>query len=260
TSRAEGTSRYYRGSTTLDESARGLWDIVRLEVGRDGMTREDALRVESVLRSRRDTSREFFSSAATRWDTLRRELYGERIDHAAFLALLDPTWIVGDLGCGTGVLSAALAQHVERVIAIDASESMLAAATARLRDVPNVELRTGDLETLPIETDVLDAAFLSLVLHYVAEPGRALADGLRALKPGGQLAVVDMLPHAREEYREQMGHVWQGFSLDQFSGWMRAAGFDRVRVHPIAVDERAKGPALFMARGRKPIDAEHFST
>ncbi len=259
-SRAEGTSRYYRRSPTLDESAQGLWDIVRQEVGRDDVTREDALRVEAVLRGRRDTSREFFSSSATRWDALRRELYGDRIDHAALLALLDPTWTVGDLGCGTGALSAALAPHVQRVIAIDASESMLAAATARLREAVNVELRTGDLEALPVDTDLLDVAFLSLVLHYVAEPVRALTDALRVLRPGGRLAVVDMLPHAREEYREQMGHVWQGFSPDQFSGWMRNAGFDRVRVHPIAVDERAKGPALFMASGRKPADAPLYST
>jgi ArsR family transcriptional regulator len=260
TSRAEGTSRYYRRSTALDESAQGLWNIIRQEVGRDGITREDGLRVESVLRARRNASREFFSSAAMRWDTLRRELYGERVENFALLALLDPTWTVGDLGCGTGALSVTLAPHVHGIIAIDASEPMLAAAAVRLRDAANVELRSGDLEGLPIASDLLDAAFLSLVLHYVAEPVRALVEALRVLRPGGRLAVVDMQPHAREEYREQMGHVWQGFSSDQFSGWMCDAGFDRIHVHPVAVDERAKGPALFLASGRKPVGALHPTT
>jgi ArsR family transcriptional regulator len=253
-SRAEGTSRYYRRSTSLDASAKGLWDIVREEVARDVVTREDASRVESVLRSRRDTSREFFSSAATRWDSLRRELYGDRIDHAAMFSLLDSRWTVGDLGCGTGVLSAAIAPFVNQVIAVDASEQMLAAATARLRETRNIDLRSGDLESLPIATNSLDAAFLSLVLHYVAEPARAMTDACRVLRAGGVVSVIDMLPHAREEYRAQMGHVWQGFEPDQFSNWMRDAGFERVVVHPLAVDERAKGPALFIASGRKPAD------
>jgi len=48
------------------------------------------------------------------------------------LALLDPTWVVGDLGCGTGQVSEALAPFVGRVVAVDTSGQMLEAARARL--------------------------------------------------------------------------------------------------------------------------------
>ena len=77
---------------------------------------------------RRTTSQEFFSSSAGQWDRLRDELFGDRFHLAALAALADATWTVGDLGCGTGQVSAALAPFVARVIAVDASAAMLQAA------------------------------------------------------------------------------------------------------------------------------------
>jgi hypothetical protein len=57
---------------------------------------------------------------------------------------------------------------------------------------------------------------------------------------------VDMMPHDREEYRQQMGHVWQGFSAEQMSEWLSVAGFARVRYTSLPVDADANGPALFV--------------
>jgi ArsR family transcriptional regulator len=56
-----------------------------------------------------------------------------------------------------------------------------------------------------------------------------------------------MLPHDREEYKQQMGHVWLGFSDEQVQRLLGTAGFDRVRVVTLPVDPVAKGPALFVA-------------
>ena len=80
-------------------------------------------------------------SAAGQWDRLRRELFGERFDLAALAGLLDDDWVVGDLGCGTGQIAAALAPFVRRVIAVDSSRAMLQAARQRLGALDNVELR-----------------------------------------------------------------------------------------------------------------------
>ena len=55
-----------------------------------------------------------------------------------------------------------------------------------------------------------EAPLLALVLHHIADPLSALKEAARILKPGGTLLVVDMLPHDRETYRQQMGHVWLG--------------------------------------------------
>jgi ArsR family transcriptional regulator len=128
---------------------------------------------------------------------------------------------------------------------------MLQAARKRLQAFDNVDLRRGDLEALPIDDARLDAATLMLVLHYVPEPERALAEVSRVLKPGGRLIMVDMLPHDRDNYRQQMGHVWLGFSEDKMTRLLADAGFGKTRIVPLVPDARAKGPGLFVATGEK---------
>ena len=60
-----------------------------------------------------------------------------------------------------------------------------------------------------------------------------------------------MLPHEREEYQQQMGHVWLGFSEKQIARFLTGAGFGDVRVRTLPADPDAKGPALFAAVGVK---------
>jgi ubiquinone/menaquinone biosynthesis C-methylase UbiE len=88
---------------------------------------------------------------------------------------------------------------------------------------------------------------LSLVLHYAADPASVLTEAARVLRPGGRMLVVDMQPHERVEYQQQMGHVWLGFSEKQIDKLLSGAGFGDVRIRPLPVDRDAKGPALFAA-------------
>jgi ArsR family transcriptional regulator len=124
---------------------------------------------------------------------------------------------------------------------------MLQAARRRLRDMPNVDVRRGELEALPIADGELDAAVMMLVLHHVPDPAAALQEAARTLKPRGRIVLCDMMPHDREEYRQQMGHVWLGFGDDQLRRLLGGAGFGDIRIIPLPVDPGAKGPALFVA-------------
>lgn len=247
-SRRDGTSRFYSMAVEdLDPAARRLWPIIREQVAHTPAAGQDERRLRGVLTRRRAKSEAFFASAAGGWDRLRTDLFGDTFYLWAVLGLIDPALVVGDLGCGTGQLTETVAPYVRRVIAVDGSVEMLDAARQRLGGARNVDLRQGEMENLPIDTGELDAAMLSLVLHYSASPARALAEVGRAVRPGGRVLVVDMLPHDRQEYQQQMGHVWLGFSEKQITKFLAGAGFSDARVRTLPVDPDAKGPALFAA-------------
>ena len=249
--RADGRNRHYRVATDLGESSRALWNIVRGEIGESAPYATDTERVRSVLDERRLRSSAFFAASAGRWDAVRAELFGSATGLAPLLGLVDSAWVVGDLGVGTGALTASLAPFARRVIGVDRSSEMLDAAEARLAEADNVDLRIGELEALPIADAALDLAILALVLHYVVEPLAALTEARRVLGNGGRLVLLDMRPHGRgTEYAEQMGHVWAGFSAEQVSAWLTEAGFASTRVAPLPPDPDARGPLLFLASAR----------
>jgi ubiquinone/menaquinone biosynthesis C-methylase UbiE/predicted transcriptional regulator len=251
-SRRDGTSRYY--TLAIDErnaSTRRLWSVLREQVAHSLGADQDARRLKGVLARRQAKSEEFFASAAGQWDRLRQELFGRASALHALPALLDRNWTIGDLGCGTGETAAAVAPFVTRVIAVDRSGDMLHAARRRLRDQPNVDVRRGELEALPIDDRDLDAAIVMLVLHHTPDPAAALREAARVLRPGGALLLCDMLPHDREEYKQQMGHVWLGFSTEKIDRLLAGSGFEKVRIVPLPIDPDAKGPALFVASAHR---------
>ena len=251
-SRDSGTSRFYTLVTSrLDHLAKRLWTVVREQVSSSAAAQQDARRRTSVLADRRGKMKSFFSDAAGGWDQMRAELIGARTDLLALMDLFDESWTVGDLGCGTGHLSEALAPVVTRVIAVDESGAMLSNARKRLTALGNVDVRSGSVEALPIDDGELDVALLVMVAHFVLEPAKVLAEVRRTLKSGGRLVILDLTSHEREEYSLQMGHVWQGFSEEQLRSWVQDAGLSVARYRVLPADPRAKGPALFSLLAKK---------
>lgn len=248
-SRRDGTSNFYRMMTgELEASQKKLWQVVKPQSVLEATADQDDVRLEQVLALRRSRSQEFFSSSVDKWEKLKTELFGNRFDAWTIGALADPQTVFGDFGCGTGALSHLLAPWVQRIIAIDNSSSMVQAARKRLKDFPNVEVRKGELDDIPIEDDALTLGLASLILPYMDDPEAAVHEMSRVTKSNGMLVLVDLLPHDRSEYRELMGHLWMGFSSEQMEQWLRASGWEQIQAFSLPPDPEAKGPGVFVVK------------
>jgi ubiquinone/menaquinone biosynthesis C-methylase UbiE/DNA-binding transcriptional ArsR family regulator len=247
-SRSRGTTNLYRMQVSeLPVAARRLWLVAREQTEGWATLQHDRLRLERRLAQRQRDSQAFFAGAVSRWDRLRRELYGEAFTRSALAALLPGEAVVADLACGTGTVAAEIAPHVARVIAVDQSPAMLAAARKRAARLPNVELLRGDLASLPIPDATCDAALLLLALTYVAEPQPAVDEMARILKPGGRAVVVDLLGHDRDDFRREMGQLRPGFEPVALRSLLAEAGLVGAACRELPTEAGARGPALLLA-------------
>lgn len=251
-SRSERTANLYSmANGELPAAARSLWEIARQDIAGWPTLEHDRLRLARRLAERTDGSRGFFAGVADQWETLRAELYGRRFTEAAIAALLPSDWTVADLACGAGDLTVRLAPRVKRVVAVDASPEMLAAAKRRARGLANVEFHRADLADLPVADGSCDAALLLLALTHVEQPAAAVAEMARILKPGGRAVIVDLLHHDRDEFRRKMGQLRNGFTAAELQAMLRDAGLEKETCAPLSPEAEAKGPALLLATATK---------
>ncbi|HWR52868.1 MAG TPA: methyltransferase domain-containing protein, partial [Bryobacteraceae bacterium] len=206
---------------------------------------------------RKDKLREYFDELAGRFG--RDYVPGRSWKGIAemVLRLMPPLRIV-DLGAGEGTLALLLAQGAERVIAVDHSEKMAEYTRdiARRNGVTNLEYRVGDLEALPLEDSEVDLALFHQSLHHAVHPEEAIAEAWRVLRPGGRVAVVDLLRHGFEQAREIYADMWLGFSQIEIADLLRAAGFEGVDVSVVHREEEAPHFETLLAIGRKPCRAK----
>jgi ArsR family transcriptional regulator len=256
TRRGEGTANLYAMRVAeLAPPLRRLWPLVREQTDEWATARHDQLRLDRLLSDRRRGSQAFFARSASRWDRLRREMFGNAFGDVALRGLLQRNLTIADLACGTGVIAAALAPHVARVIGVDQSAAMLRAAERRLREYHNVELRQGDLENIPLADSACDAVLLVLALAYVSEPAIALREAVRIVKPAGRIVILDLLRHDQHDFRRRMGQQHNGFETNDLRSLMTTVDLDVDHCAPLPPEPNAKGPALLLACGAADKDA-----
>ena len=100
-----------------------------------------------------------------------------------------------DVAAGTGHVARRLAPDVRTVVALDATRAML--EQGREHAPPNVLFVQGDAAGLPFLDDSFDVVVTRFAIHHFDDPRVQLAEMRRVLRPGGRLAVADLVAHAR---------------------------------------------------------------
>ena len=194
---------------------------------------EDLQGLEAVVERRREKTRSFFDSI-THPDELHQCLNGDFYRRIALSLLPERCQVALDLGTGSGLLLPELLGRAERVIAVDASRTMLDMARQTVGEgASRCDFRLGDLAHLPVADGEVDAVVACMVLHHISHPLEALAEGCRALRSGGLISIVDLHQHDDESLRERLADLWLGFPPGEVEGWLRDLNFDIVDANVI---------------------------
>jgi len=179
-------------------------------------------------------------------------------------ALPDPAGLdVLEIGCGTGLRTAWLADRARSVLALDLSEGMLEVARARV-DAAGVTFRRHDLtERWPAEDASFDLVADSLVLEHLPDLGRLFREAARVLRPGGLMVVCELHPARQRAGRQAEFTTPEGevervpsflHDLEEYAGSARAAGLEveSANDHPDPAAPPDALPRLLSLRLRLP--------
>jgi ArsR family transcriptional regulator len=258
TDRRDGTFVAYRMVLPEEGPWHDAWTLARESLNADPTSERDDTLLRRALAARKSSSgRNFFDSVGSEWDALRRVFGDDLLRARATAMLVAPELRVADIGTGTGVLALELAELGLNVIGIDRSEAMLEAAREKWRALEpassgSVEFRVADAHDLPLESNSVDAAFAHMVLHSLEEPGRAIAEMARIVKPGGRVILVDFMRHDHVWMKQELGLLWLGFAPDTLNTWLHTAGLESPRILQFEPDAKKDLPASFVVVSRKP--------
>jgi arsenite methyltransferase len=171
------------------------------------------------------------------------------------LASLQPGQTVLDLGSGAGLdcfFAAKKVGETGHVIGVDMTPEMIERATssAKRMDVDNVEFRQGYLEDLPVDSNSVDVIISNCVINLSPDKSKVFAEAFRVLKPGGKLAVSDIvtdgpLPEAiKQSLSAWAGCVAGAVEAKEYIGMMEAVGFTNVSIKPVFFDKETVDAAL----------------
>lgn len=185
------------------------------------------------------------------------------------LASLQPGQTVLDLGSGAGLdcfFAAKKVGETGHVIGVDMTPEMIerAESSAQRMHLTNVEFRQGYIEDLPVDSSTVDVIISNCVINLSPDKSKVFAETFRVLKPGGKLAVSDIvtdgpLPEAvKQSLSAWAGCVAGAVEASEYIGMMEAVGFTNVSVTPVFFDKGTIDSAL--AGMDDELDLSSFSS
>ena len=162
------------------------------------------------------------------------------------LAKLSPGETVLDLGSGGGIdvlLSARRVGPGGKAYGLDMTDEMLALANENKRKAgaANVEFLKGEIENIPLPDNTVDVIISNCVINLSSDKDRVLREAFRVLKPGGRLAVSDVVTRGEmaEEVRQSVlawvGCVAGALEENDYRTKLSAAGFEQIEIEPTRI-------------------------
>lgn len=173
------------------------------------------------------------------------------------LAELLPGEVVLDLGSGGGIdvlLSARRVGPSGKAYGLDQSDEMLALARQNQRQAgaTNVEFLRGAIENVPLPTDTADVIISNCVINLSGDKRKALSEAFRVLKPGGRLAISDVVflgavpADLKKSVELWAGCVAGALQSDEYRSLLAEIGFEAIDIEPTRV-YRAEEAKAFLA-------------
>jgi arsenite methyltransferase len=176
------------------------------------------------------------------------------------LAQLNPGEVVLDLGSGGGIdvlLSARRVGPTGKAYGLDMTDEMLALADENKQKAgaENVEFLKGEIENIPLPDNSVDVIISNCVINLSADKGRVLREAFRVLKPGGRLAVSDVVtrgevaPDVRKNMLLWVGCVAGALEETEYRNQLTAAGFETIDLEPTRIYRVEDAREMFLGAG-----------
>ncbi len=166
--------------------------------------------------------------------------------------------MVLDLGSGGGIdvlLSARRVGPTGKAYGLDMTDEMLALANENKRKagIENVEFLKGEIEHIPLPHDSVDVIISNCVINLSADKSQVLREAFRVLKPGGRLAVSDVVtrgeisPAIRQNMLLWAGCVAGALEDVEYRDKLRSAGFEQIDIEPTRIYHAEDARAILSA-------------
>src|SRR5947208_3054416 len=170
-----------------------------------------------------------------------------------------------DLGSGGGsdvLLSARRVGPTGKAYGLDMTDEMVALANDNQRKagIDNVEFLKGEIESIPLPDDSVDVIISNCVINLSADKDRVLREARRVLKPGGRIAVSDvvtrgeMLPEIRQSVLLWVGCVAGALEENEYRTKLASAGFEKIEIEPTRI-YRIEDAREFLSGQNIDVDA-----
>ena len=148
---------------------------------------------------------------------------------------IGPSDVVLECACGTGAISVAIAPKCKRLVATDFAPGMLRRAARKCRKYPNVVFRKADITNLNCRDARADAVVAGNVIHLLDNPGQAMAELMRVVKPGGKVIIPTYINMAKPSggiavrFIEMLGaNFKRQFDLESYKKFFEDMGYSDV--------------------------------